>query len=246
MGQKHGDYKLNSHKSLSSLFEKREEPTAWQTPGSSLDAPEPPKKPKVSTFVVGVLVLLTMWLGFASGGLGGALILLAIFSALTGLYVAVTGRRSWARLPGRRKVGGIVLAASLVVLVLGAVILPPPSAESIAAQAASENAKRAEEASRASAAASQTPATPSPTPSPTNTGEPLDPDRVTELAKGVSYTAPKSQPAFATKALDLLALLPVKNNASTPGYSARAVYGQAWADIDRNGCDTGTTYSSGT
>ena len=107
----------------------------------------------------------------------------------------------------------------------------------------SENAKRADETSRASAATPQTPtATPSPTPSPTpsakNTGEPLDPDRVTELAKGVNYAAPKSQPAFATKAQDLLALLPIQSIASTRAYSARAMYGQAWADTDRNGCDT--------
>lgn len=176
-----------------------------------------------------------MWLGFASGGFGAALIFLAISVALTGLYVAVTGRRSWARLPGKRKVGGIVMAVSLVVLVAGAVTLPPRSAESIAAQAASENAKTAKEASPS---ASASPATPSATPSPTNTGEPLDPDTVTELAKGVNYVAPKTQPAFATKALDLLALLPIKDTASTTAYSARAMYGQAWADIDRNGCDT--------
>lgn len=173
-----------------------------------------------------------MWPGFASGGVRGALIFLAIFAPLTGLYVAITGRRSWARLPAKRKVGGIVLAASLVVLVVGAVTLPSPSAESIAAQAASENAKSAKETSPAPSQS------PSATPSPTNTGEPLDPDRVAELAKGVSYAAPRSQPAYATKALDLLALLPVKDPASVSGYSARAMYGQAWADIDRNGCDT--------
>ena len=111
---------MNSKQPLASLFGKREEPSAWQSPDSSFDAPEPPRKPRISTFVVGALVLLTMCLGFASGGLGGALIFLAISVALTGLYVAVTGRRSWARLPGKRKVGGIVLAASLVVLVAGA------------------------------------------------------------------------------------------------------------------------------
>ncbi len=180
-----------------------------------------------------------MALGSASGGVGGALIFLAIFAALTGLYVVATGRRSWARLPGSRKVGGIVLAASLVLFVVGGITLPPRSAESIAAQAASENEKRAAEASRASAASSPTPsAAPSPSPSPTDTGEPLDPDKVAELAKGVSYKAPRSQPAYATKALDLLAALSIKGAASTPGYDPRAMYGQAWADVDRNGCDT--------
>lgn len=181
-----------------------------------------------------------MALGAGSGGLGGALIFLGIFAALTGLYVVVTGRRSWARLPGSRKVGGVVLAASLVLFVVGGMTLPPRSAESIAAEAASANDKRAaEEAARASAASSQTSSPdPSPTPSPTDTGEPLDPDSVTELAKGVSYTAPKAQPAYATKALDLLAALPIKESASTPDYDDRVKFGQAWADVDRNGCDT--------
>lgn len=66
----------------------------------------------------------------------------------------------------------------------------------------------------------------------------MDPDKVTALAKGVSYTAPKGLPAYATKAADLLAVLPIKGAAPTPGYEDRAMYGQAWADVDINGCDT--------
>ena len=50
-------------------------------------------------------------------------------------------------------------------------------------------------------------------------------------------TAPKTQPAFATKAVDLLATLPIKGRAPKTGYD-RALFGQAWADVDRNGCDT--------
>jgi hypothetical protein len=49
--------------------------------------------------------------------------------------------------------------------------------------------------------------------------------------------APKTQPAFATKAIDLLATLPIKGRAPKTGYD-RALFGQAWADVDRNGCDT--------
>lgn len=49
--------------------------------------------------------------------------------------------------------------------------------------------------------------------------------------------ADNAEPPFATKALDLLATLPVKGRAPKTGY-ARAEFGQAWADIDRNGCDT--------
>lgn len=87
-------------------------------------APQP-RKPKVSTFIVGALALAAIALGARSGGVGGALIFMAIFAALTGFYVTATGRRSWARLPGSRKVGGIVIAASLVLFVVCGMTLPP-------------------------------------------------------------------------------------------------------------------------
>lgn len=41
----------------------------------------------------------------------------------------------------------------------------------------------------------------------------------------------------ASKARDVLATIPVKGRAPKTGYS-RDQFGQAWADIDRNGCDT--------
>lgn len=45
------------------------------------------------------------------------------------------------------------------------------------------------------------------------------------------------EPASASAVLDLLATLPVKGRAAKSGYS-REQFGQAWADVDRNGCDT--------
>lgn len=57
------------------------------------------------------------------------------------------------------------------------------------------------------------------------------------LTQGASATAPKAQPAFATAALDLLASLPIKGRAPKTGYD-RTLFGQAWLDVDRNGCDT--------
>jgi hypothetical protein len=50
-------------------------------------------------------------------------------------------------------------------------------------------------------------------------------------------TAPNPQPAYATKALDLLGTLAVKGRAPMTGYS-RDQFGAAWADVDHNGCDT--------
>ncbi|HEX9087451.1 MAG TPA: DUF1524 domain-containing protein [Arthrobacter sp.] len=55
-----------------------------------------------------------------------------------------------------------------------------------------------------------------------------------EPSAGVS---PHQQPAFASNALDVLDTIPVKGRAPKTGYS-RDQFGQAWADVDRNGCDT--------
>ncbi|WP_082699334.1 GmrSD restriction endonuclease domain-containing protein [Arthrobacter sp. EPSL27] len=49
--------------------------------------------------------------------------------------------------------------------------------------------------------------------------------------------ADDAQPASAGKALEVLATIPVKGRAPKTGYS-RDQFGQAWADVDRNGCDT--------
>ena len=66
-------------------------------------------------------------------------------------------------------------------------------------------------------------------------GAPLDPG--TTPAAGGGPGAPREQPAFASKARDVLATIPVKGRAPKTGYS-RDQFGQAWADVDRNGCDT--------
>jgi hypothetical protein len=79
--------------------------------------------------------------------------------------------------------------------------------------------------------------TPSSAPTVEEEGAPLDPDSPSPVAQGAGVAAPKSEPAYATKAIDLLATLPVKGRAPKTGYD-RAMFGQAWADVDRNGCDT--------
>ncbi|MBD1538317.1 DUF1524 domain-containing protein [Arthrobacter sp. S13_S34] len=65
----------------------------------------------------------------------------------------------------------------------------------------------------------------------------MDPETTALVAQGATVEAPRLQPAFATKAADLLATLPIKGRAPKTGYD-RALFGQAWADVDRNGCDT--------
>ncbi|WP_224025233.1 DUF1524 domain-containing protein [Arthrobacter sp. NicSoilC5] len=177
-----------------------------------------------------------MLLAAVDSGLAGALVVLAISLALTGLYVLITGRRSWAWLPAQRKAGAVAMAASLALFVGGAVAMPRVAGADLQA-ASSESTAKATQATASPTATAK--ASPSSTPSPTAdaTGEPLDPENPYALAAGVTATAPNAQPAYATKALDLLADLPIKGRAPKTGYD-RAQFGQAWADVDRNGCDT--------
>ncbi|WP_354262150.1 DUF1524 domain-containing protein [Arthrobacter sp. OAP107] len=175
-----------------------------------------------------------MIIGAFSGGLGGALVFLALTAGLTGLYVLATGRRSWAWLPAKRKAGAITLAISFALFIGGAATLPQTSTAN--PQAASSERVASPALSEASATDKATP-TPSAAPTVQATGAPLDPDSPNLVAQGARVAAPKSQPAYATKAIELMATLPVKGRAPKTGYN-RAMFGQAWADVDRNGCDT--------
>ena len=82
--------------------------------------------------------------------------------------------------------------------------------------------------------APETASTPSALPA-ADDAAPLDSGTVPDA--GGADLAANVQPAFAAKALDVLAGLPIKGRAPKTGYS-RAEFGQAWADVDRNGCDT--------
>jgi len=120
------------------------------------------------------------------------------------------------------------------VLFIGAAVALHPTQADLQPASSDSTAKPATAAASATATAT---ATPSSAPTAQETGAPLDPETPYLLAQGVSTTAPKAQPAFATKAIDLLATLPIKGRAPKTGYD-RAMFGQAWADVDRNGCDT--------
>ncbi len=78
------------------------------------------------------------------------------------------------------------------------------------------------------------PETASPTAGAVPNPAPLSSETAREPAGAAAVNA---EPPFAIKALDLLATLPVKGRAAKTGYD-RAEFGQAWADTDRNGCDT--------
>lgn len=195
----------------------------YTTPGTGLF------RVRKSTIIVGILALLFVVSAAVSSGFGGALIMLSLTALLTGLYVLATGRRSWAMVRGGRKAGAIILAGALVLFIVGAAISPTKPKEPLEASSPAAEAQKL--------AGTEASPTPSPTPTPTNTGAPLDPETTIELAKTASFEAPHPQPAYATKAADLLATLPIKGRAPKTGYD-RDQFGQPWADVDRNGCDT--------
>ncbi|MGO2539970.1 MAG: GmrSD restriction endonuclease domain-containing protein [Specibacter sp.] len=127
---------------------------------------------------------------------------------------------------------GSVLASVLFVTTAcgGAPAPAAAPASSTAGQSATANATPAQSQSASPAS--------SPTASPTPSAEdaaPLDAAVVPDA--GEADLASNVQPPFAAKALEVLETLAVKGRAPKTGYD-RAEFGQAWADVDRNGCDT--------
>lgn len=110
---------------------------------------------------------------------------------------------------------------------------PAPTAapgSSTAGQSSTANASPAQSQSVSPAS--------SPAASPTPSAEdetPLDAAVVPDA--GEADLASNVQPPFAAKALEVLETLAVKGRAPKTGYE-RTEFGQAWADVDRNGCDT--------
>lgn len=168
-----------------------------------------------SFWVVAPIVTALTIVGVASGGFGGLLITWGVIALLTGLYSLMTGRFGWAAIPGR-KVAAIVLALSVATMAVGGSLL----------------AQRDVEPSRAKSASTATP-TAGPT---TDAPEPQQ-ERSASPTPEPSASAPAPGSADTT-ALALLATLPVKGKAPMTGYDRTGMFGSAWLDVDRNGCDT--------
>ena len=133
-----------------------------------------------------------------------------------------------------RKSGAIALAVAFALFMAGAIALPQVFAADLKAAVSESTATAAPAQPGATAEASPTPSS---LPTVNETGAPLDSEATNVVALDAAVSAPKTQPAFATKAIDLLATLPIKGRAPKTGYD-RGLFGQAWADVDRNGCDT--------
>ncbi|MCU1403970.1 MAG: hypothetical protein JWQ43_273 [Glaciihabitans sp.] len=77
-----------------------------------------PRTATWSTWVVGIVVVLGLVLFAVVSGFVGLLVGLGFAIIPTGLYVLVTGRGSWARMPKSRKIGALLVAVGLVALLL--------------------------------------------------------------------------------------------------------------------------------
>jgi hypothetical protein len=84
----------------------------------SIQQNSPRIRPTLSTWIVGVIALGFLVLFTVTNGVAGFLTSLALVAFITGLYVAISGRQSWALIRSRR-VGGIIAAAGLVLFFVG-------------------------------------------------------------------------------------------------------------------------------
>ncbi|MRH28108.1 DUF1524 domain-containing protein [Microbacterium sp. SYP-A9085] len=133
-----------------------------------------------------------------------------VIGLVTGAYTLVTSRGSWLALAGRKTGAGLAIGA-LVAVVVGS------SVYGATGMPAATTTPPAEQA-----AVDRTPA----------------PTLASPTATATPTTSPTPTAAAADTALALLATLPVKGRAPKTGYDRTGVFGPAWKDVDRNGCDT--------
>ncbi|MGN6523363.1 MAG: GmrSD restriction endonuclease domain-containing protein [Actinomycetes bacterium] len=160
---------------------------------------------------------------------------LVVLVGVVGLCVSVValarGHLAWARLGSRRQ-ALVALLGSLVVLAVGGSQVPAPVSP---ASARAVTVPVATSAPATTAASS--PTTPA-VPSSDSTPAAVAPSAT--LAS-TATRSPRATPfvgsSTRSRAIGLLATLPVKGRAPKTGYS-REQFGQAWLDADRNGCDT--------
>lgn len=151
-------------------------------------------------------------LGLTSG-LGGVLKFAGLFAFVVAVIALVRGRVRWAHLPGRA-MGGVALVGSIVAMSVGGAMAPS------AQVAATKPTARTTAVATPAAATTSTSSTTTTVASPTTT----DP-----VTAGIDQAEPGT-------ALAVLGTLAVKGRAPMTGYT-RAMFGAAWTDTDRNGCD---------
>lgn len=105
------------------------------SPSGQHHAPSSPESPlykrpgaSPSTWIMTALVLLFAVVSFVAGGPISALVVVAFFLFLTGMYTLIVGRPSWLCLP-TRKWGGVITGAAFLTLVIGGLLLSAPADE---------------------------------------------------------------------------------------------------------------------
>jgi hypothetical protein len=96
------------------------QPTVQYPVPAGASAVSSTRRPPVGLIVVALLLVVA---GAAAGGFSGALSMLGLAVLVVGLAAAVRGRARWALIPTRR-VGGLVAASGLALLMVGGALLP--------------------------------------------------------------------------------------------------------------------------
>lgn len=191
------------------------------------DAP-PPRRSRRTVHlgtVIGVVAVAVVVVFFAvGGGLPSALISLGLCVVSTALYSLISARPSWLRFRSR-SITALGLVGALIVTGVGVSQLDP---------------KRPSPTPESSTPVSST-SSPTSIRVPTATTSPSAIVTSTPDASGaIGHESPViDDPAvFNTTALELLTTLPVKGRAPSTGYDRVGDFGEAWTDVDHNGCDT--------
>ena len=161
----------------------------------------------------------------ASGGTTRLLLLGGLAAAVLGFVALLRGRVRWARM--NRRNGALTVAAGLIAALVGGAM--SGQADPTIAAAPTLTAGQGASDSTLSPATAPSPAA---MPSPAATPPPRATAAVTKSIAGHTIS-----PARTGTALAVLATLAIKGRAPKTGYD-RTLFGQAWADVDRNGCDT--------
>jgi len=170
-----------------------------------------------------------------------AMVLIGLLVALVGLVGLVRGRIVRLRVRNRTSAALVAAAGMVLTLAAGASSPTAPGAQASGRGGIAAPPTPSASASRPVPSETTRTRTPAPSASPrpgktTPSTSPM-PRKVTPSSTMTTAgTPPTTRPAAGTAAA-VLDSLPVKGRAPRTGYD-RERFGQAWADTDRNGCDT--------
>ncbi|MBF0808833.1 DUF1524 domain-containing protein [Rothia nasimurium] len=147
-------------------------------------------------------------------------------------------KRFWQQLNGKQKALGGAAVALAILIVTGVTIngnTYEAARQAKVEEAAASVGARQQTTAPSTATSDAKPAAPEPTPEATNAPEPValeEEKDIQAVPEAATADGPEAQAAW-----DLLDTLEVKGRAPKTGYD-RALFGQRWADVDMNGCDT--------